>query len=79
MQEVNGQNAYHEAAYMDDINIIRMVRNAGGNPMARDRSGKTPFSISLKKDEQVIKEILGKSHTITDSDGNTPPHVVVTS
>ncbi|MBR1640582.1 MAG: ankyrin repeat domain-containing protein [Treponema sp.] len=79
MQEVNGQNAYHEAAYMGDIEIIRMVRNAGGNPMARDRSGKTPFSISLNKDEQVIKEILGKSYTITDSDGNTPLHVVVTS
>ena len=79
MQEVNGQNAYHEAAYMGDINIIRMVRKAGGNPMSRDRSGNTPFSISLKKDESVIKEILGTSYTITDSDGNTPLHVVVTS
>ena len=79
MQEVNGQNAYHEAAYMGDINVIRMVRSAGGNPMSRDRSGKTPFSISLKKDEQVIREILGDSYTITDSDGNTPLHVVVTS
>ena len=79
MQEVNGQNAYHEAAYMGDIKVIRMVRAAGGNPMSRDRSGKTPFSIALTKDEYVIKEILGSSHMITDSDGNTPMHVVVTS
>lgn len=79
MQEIGGQNAYHEAAYMGNIRIIRMVRIAGGNPMSRDRAGKTPFDIALKKNEQVIREILGNSRTITDSDGNTPIHVVVTS
>ena len=77
VQEVNGRNAYHEAAYMGDVEIIRLIRKAGGNPLARDKQGNTPFSIVLKKDFNVINEVLGNSYTITDSDGNTPVHIVV--
>ena len=77
VQEVNGRNAYHEAAYMADIDIIRLIRNAGGNPLSRDKHGITPFSIVLKNDISVIREVLGTSYTITDSDGNTPIHIVV--
>ena len=77
VQEINGRNAYHEAAYMGDIEIIRMLRNAGGNPLARDKQGKTPFSIVLNKDITTIREILGESYNLTDSAGNTPIHSVV--
>ena len=79
VQEVNGRNAYHEAAYMADIEIIRLIRNAGGNPLSRDKQGNTPFSIVLNKDINVIREVLGNTYTITDSDGNTPIHIVVKS
>ncbi len=77
VQEVNGRNAYHEAAYMADVEIIRLIRNAGGNPLSRDKQGTTPFSIVVKKDIGVIREVLGNNNTITDSDGNTPVHIVV--
>jgi len=77
VQEINGRNAYHEAAYMGDIDIIRLIRNAGGNPLARDKQSKTPFSIVINKDIEIIREILGNSYNITDSDGNTPIHIVV--
>ena len=77
VQEVNGRNAYHEAAYMADVGIIKLIRNAGGNPLSRDKQGNTPFSIVVKKDINVIREVLGNNYTITDSDGNTPIHIVV--
>ena len=77
VQEVNGRNAYHEAAYMADKEIIRLIRNAGGNPLSRDKQGNTPFSIVLNKDISVIREVLGNNYTITDSDGNSPAHIVV--
>ncbi len=79
VQEVNGRNAYHEAAYMGDKEIIRLIRNAGGNPLSRDKNGTTPFSIVLKKNMSIIREVLGSIYTITDSDGNTPIHIVVKS
>lgn len=77
LQEVNGQNAYHEAAYMGDVEVIALIRSAGGNPLARDKKGNTPFSIVLNKNVNVIREVLGTSYTITDSDGNSPIHIVV--
>ena len=79
VQEVNGRNAYHEAAYMGEKEIIKLIRKAGGNPLSRDKQGMTPFSIVLKKDISVIREVLGNNYTITDSDGNTPVHIVVKS
>ena len=77
LQQINGQNAYHEAAYMANTEIIALIRNAGGNPLSRDKEGNTPFSIVLKKDIKVINEVLGNSYNITDSDGNSPLHIVV--
>ena len=79
VQEVNGRNAYHEAAFMGEKEIIKLIRKAGGNPLSRDKQGMTPFSIVLKKDISVIREVLGNNYTITDSDGNTPVHIVVKS
>ena len=79
VQEVNGRNAYHEAAYMGEKEIIKLIRKTGGNPLSRDKQGTTPFSIVLKKDISVIREVLGNNYTITDSDGNTPVHIVVKS
>lgn len=76
VQEINGQNAYHEAAFMGDIEIIKMIRDAGGNPLARDKKGKTPFSIVLNGDIEIIKTVLGDNTNITDTDGNTPVHIV---
>jgi len=77
LQQINGQNAYHEAAYMGNTEIIALIRNAGGNPLSRDKEGNTPFSIVLKKDIKIINEVLGNSYNITDSDGNSPLHIVV--
>ena len=36
-------------------------------------------SIVINKDIEIIREILGNSYNITDSDGNTPIHIVVKS
>ncbi len=79
LQQINGQNAYHEAAYMGNIEIINLIRDAGGNPLSRDKEGNTPFSIALTKGTKIIDAILGDSYNITDSDGNSPIHIVVKS
>ena len=79
VQEINGQNAYHEAAFMGDKEIIKIIREAGGNPLARDKKGRTPFSIVLPRSLDVIKEVLGDNVNITDTDGNTPVHIVAGS
>ena len=77
LQEINGRNAFHEAAILGDIEIISMIRKAGVNPLSRDKQGNTPFSLVLNKDIKIIKEVLGKSFNITDSDGNSPVHIIV--
>lgn len=79
IQDINGRNAYHEAAILGNKDIIAQIREHGGNPLARDRQGNTPFSLVLKKDIDIVKEVLGSSKNITDSDGNTPIHIVVKS
>lgn len=79
IQEINGRNAYHEAASATNIKIINIIRNAGGNPLSRDKNGNTPFSISLKYKDDVIKAVLGNDITIADSDGNTPIHIIVSN
>ena len=77
LQEINGQNAYHAAAYTGNREIIGIIKDAGGNPLSRDKQGNTPFSIVLKMDTSIIKEILGNAYNITDSDGNSPVHIIV--
>ena len=79
IQEINGRNAYHEAALTGNVNVISIMRDAGGNPLSRDKNGNTPFSLSLDKDENTIRTVLGSDVTITDSDGNTPVHIIVLS
>ena len=77
IQDLNGRNAYHEAALSCDTSIISMIRNAGGNPLSRDKNGITPFSLVLDQDAVIIREVLGSDTTISDSDGNTPIHIIV--
>jgi ankyrin repeat protein len=77
VQEINGKNSYHEAAATGNKSIIKLIRDAGGNPLARDKNGKTPFSVVMNDDFDIIKCVLGNNYTITDSDGNTPIHLVV--
>ncbi|MCQ2592375.1 MAG: ankyrin repeat domain-containing protein [Treponema sp.] len=77
LQEINGQNAYHAAAYTGNREIISLIRKAGGNPLSRDKQGNTPFSLVLKRDIRIIKEVLGDSYNITDSDGNSPIHITI--
>ncbi len=77
VQEMSGRNAYHEAALSGNIGIINLIRKAGGNPMARDAAGDTPFSLVLNSDISVIQAVLGNDLNIADSDGNTPIHIAV--
>lgn len=77
IQDVNGRNAYHEAVLTGRTDIISLVRDAGGNPLARDKRGITPFELSLDQDERVTRTVLGHDRNITDSDGNTPVHIIV--
>ena len=77
IQEMSGRNAYHEAALTGNTGIINLIRKAGGNPLARDAAGDTPFSLVLDSDIHVIQAVLGNDTTITDSDGNTPIHIAV--
>lgn len=77
IQEMNGRNAFHEAALSKNIDIITMVRNAGGNPLNRDSEGESPFTLVLGEDFGVILAVLGPDTSITDSDGNTPVHIAV--
>ena len=79
LQQINGQNAYHVAATVANEEIINLIRQAGGNPLSRDKEGKTPFSIALNKGTKIINAVLGDSYNITDSDGNSPIHIVVKS
>lgn len=77
IMDLNGRNAYHEAALTADVAVIKMIREAGGNPLSRDKNGNTPFSICLDQNDTIIKAVLGTDTTISDSDGNTPIHIVV--
>ncbi|EID85930.1 ankyrin repeat-containing protein [Treponema sp. JC4] len=79
LQQVNGQNAFHEAAILGDKEIITLIRNVGGNPLARDKKDNTPFSIVMNTNPALIRDVLGNSYTITDSDGNSPINIVVKS
>lgn len=77
LQDIYGQNAYHYAAYIANIDIINLISWAGGNPLSRDKQGKTPFSIVINKNIDIAKAVLGNSWNITDSDGNSPIHIIV--
>ena len=77
IQEINGRNAYHEAVLTGDARIIALVRDAGGKALSRDKNGNTPFSLAFDKSDGIVKIVLGNDKTITDSDGNTPFHIIV--
>lgn len=79
LQEMNGRNAFHEAALAGDPQILNLVRMAGGDPMSRDKDGNTPLSIVFSKGETAIKAVLGSNLNLSDSYGNSPIHVAVTS
>ena len=77
IQEINGRNAYHEAVLTGDARIIALVRDAGGKALSRDKNANTPFSLAFDKSDDLVKIVLGNDRTITDSDGNTPFHIIV--
>ena len=77
IQEINGRNAYHEAVLTGNPDVIAMLRNAGGKALSRDKNANTPFSLAFDKNDDIIKTVLGSDRTITDSDGNTPFHIIV--
>lgn len=79
IQDINGSNSFHEAAYQGNIELIKLIRDSGANALARDKQGNTPFSIVINKDFDIIKEVLNNNYNITDSDGNTPIHIIVTT
>lgn len=84
-QDMYGITPLHEAVSMVQniydknlhLQIVRMIRQAGGNPMARDSEGKTPFSMALEKDETLVDAVLGNDKFLSDSDGHTPLHLAI--
>lgn len=77
IQDVNGRNAYHEAVLTGRADIISLVRDAGGDPLSRDKRGVTPFELALKQGVPITNTTLGRNRNITDSDGNSPIHIIV--
>ena len=53
------------------------MRNAGGNPLAKDAYGKTPFVLALNKNIRTVDLVLGNDSLLADSDGDTPLHIAV--
>lgn len=84
-QDMYGVTPLHEAISMVQniydknvhLQIVKMIRQAGGNPMARDAQGKTPFSMCLEKDVSLIEAVLGSDKFLSDSDGRTPLHLAI--
>jgi len=84
-QDMNGITPLHEAISIVQniydkntaLQIIRAIRQAGGNPMARDAQGRTPLSMSLEKDVAIIQAVLGSDKFLSDSDGKTPLHIAI--
>ncbi|MGP1520338.1 MAG: ankyrin repeat domain-containing protein [Treponema sp.] len=84
-QDMYGITPLHEAISMVQniydknvhLQIVKMIRQAGGNPMARDSQGKTPFSMCLEKDVSLIDAVLGYDKFLSDSDGHTPLHLAI--
>ncbi len=72
-----GRNAYHEAVETGNIELITIVNAAGGNPLARDTHGRTPLSLVLDKNIELVEAVLSGDVHLTDSDGNTPLHIAV--
>lgn len=84
-QDMNGITPLHEAISIVQniydkntaLQIIKMIRQAGGNPMARDAQGRTPLSMSLEKDVAIIQAVLGNDKFLSDSDGRSPLHLAI--
>ena len=75
-QDMYGRTALHEAVEISEESLI-LIRNAGGNPLARDAYGKTPFVLALNKNIRTVDLVLGNDRLLADTDGDTPIHIAV--
>ncbi len=76
-QDMYGRNAYHEAAEIKDREIIRVLAAYGGNALSRDSFAKTPFSLIVNENMDLINFLLGSDKNLSDSDGNNPLHIAI--
>ncbi len=84
-QDMDGVTPLHEAISIVQniydkstaLQIIKMIRQAGGNPMAKDAQGRTPLSMSLEKDVAIVQAVLGDDKFLSDSDGRSPLHLAI--
>lgn len=79
LADMTGRNALHYAVENNNKALITLLRNNGSNPLARDAFGNTPFSLAIKHGNETALCVLGEDLNISDSDGNTPVHIVVSS
>lgn len=77
IQELDGKNACHEAVLTKNVELISIIQKSGGDPLSRDKSGKTPFALALNENEEIIRAVVGKNKNIADSDGNSLMHIAV--
>lgn len=75
--DIYGRNAFHEAASGKNEAIISQIAKTGVNPLSTDEAGITPFSLVMGCPLQLIKILLGKDTTVTDSYGNTPLQIAL--
>lgn len=76
-QDVQGRSALHEAVGLAPPPVIRAIRQAGGDPLARDSYGNTPLLRAFRMARPVLDAVLGPDTSLSNSDGETPLHIAV--
>ena len=61
IEQAEGFTALHEAAQIGSETVVKLLLDAGANPSARAKDGRTPLSIARKGRHQAIARLL-KSH-----------------
>ena len=76
-QEMYGRNALHEVAETGNADLIALIQEKGGNPLAQDFYGQTPFSIIMKRNPSLVRQLLGTNRYLVDTNGNSPLHIAL--